>query len=229
MPYIGHNIIYYSKQVQKLVPRRYDTIFLVFVILLAATVPAWSLSTLLIMPTAHTLKGGKYNIDLESEGVQLGEGELSWALNTKVGVTDRLEAGVNIDLDADSDTLFLFKAKYSTPIVAGRTELGVGVTSVGHNSKYVPYTVISQRIGGVELHAGIDRVDCCGRLLFGVDGKITPRLAWMADINNGEDEFSSTGMEYTVSRTLKIRAGAVFPNNGGATTLTVQIKYVNDL
>ena len=196
--------------------------------LLTTGIPAFCLTTLIVIPTAETIGAGKYRAAAQAEGAEFGLGDSTWALKTKFGLGERVEAGVNFDLGSDADTMLLWKAKYVFPVQKdNRTAAGVGLDSLGKHSKFAPYAVVTHDLRIAHVHLGLVRAESAIRFFVGADGKVGERWHAMADYTNGTGNFASVGAEYDLDDHWRLRAGVLIPNDAHNPQVSIEFKYTS--
>ncbi|MCL5104642.1 MAG: hypothetical protein M1133_11105 [Armatimonadetes bacterium] len=201
--------------------------YLALGMLLAGNPPACACySGLLIIPTTDTVTPGAFSVELQTDGTVPGRSVTTRLLNTQFGVSDRLEAGLDIDLSTEADQKLLPNFKY---LVFGNNdgELSgaVGVCSIQPTVGNDPYVVIGRTWGACRLFSGALRANGTGRWFAGADYKLNRHLTLMADFTNGGENYSSFGFNYQFDKRFAIMAGAEFPNVSGDTLFTIHFVY----
>lgn len=206
-------------------PPRHGIVLLVAILVLAASVPGVACySGLTLIPTTDTVGAKQFGVEFQVDGSIPTPKADTYILNTEVGITDRIEAGVDFDLSTDADPRVLFNGKYVFLKRAGGTQaLAIGVCGVGEHVKASPYLVGTQDFGFLRGHVGGIGVDGNTHWFVGADRAMTDHLTLMADYTSGDENFSSLGASYQFTDRLGILAGAQFPNAGGETLFTVHL------
>lgn len=204
---------------------RHGLVLLVAILVLAATVPGVACySGLMLIPTTDTVGAKQFGVEFQVDGSIPTPKADTYILNTEVGITDRIEAGVDFDLSKDAEPRVLFNGKYVLLKRAGGTQaLAIGVCGVGEHVKASPYLVGTQYFGFVRGHLGAIGVDGKTRWFVGADRAMTDKLTLMADYTSGDENFSSLGASYQFTDHVGLLAGAQFPNEGGDTLFTVHL------
>ena len=187
--------------------------------LLAAAVltgPARACYTGLVnIPTAEVIEPGQYGIELQFDG-SFAPGADARILNTELGLSPRLEAGVDFDLSHGAETRALLNAKYLLVLGAEKhPALAAGICNVGRQASNTPYLVATQEFRGVRGHLGAARIDGHGRGFVGFDRAVNEKLILMADYTGGSDNFATVGASCQFTDRFGVMAGAILPNSRG--------------
>jgi hypothetical protein len=183
------------------------------------------------MPTADMLDPGALRLEWERDGypsLLSGEGE-SYLL-TQVGLSERLEAGVDIYQLEDARTL-AFNAKYLLMRGAGkRPALALGLLDLGHGLKPAWYLSAGRDVGGVRAHLGASRCGNRNGALAGVEYELPwpwpgsgrrPSLYILADWASGEEGYGTLGLYWETAGGLGINVAYGWPNDSGGSDLVV--------
>lgn len=200
-------------------------LMLVFTLLFAAAVPSFACySGLTLIPTTDTVGANQYSIEFQTDGNIPTPKADTYILNTEVGITDRIEAGVDFDLSQDADPRVFFNGKYVFAKRADGTQaMAIGVCNVGEHLQASPYLVGTQDFGFARGHVGAIGVEGNTRWFVGADRAMTDQLTVMADYTSGDENYSSLGASYQMTERFGILAGAQFPNAGGETLFTIHL------
>lgn len=189
--------------------------------------PAWSCySGLTVIPTTDVVGAGQYSLDLQTDGSLPVPRADFYLLNTEFGIGDRFEAGVDFDLSEDADPRVLFNAKYVLAQNADNTRvLAVGISSLADGVKSVPYVTGMADLRAFRLHLGMLHQEGMDRWFAGVDRELTDKLYACVDYTNGDENYSSVGVNYQFTESTGVFAGALFPNAGGDTEFTLHLVF----
>lgn len=174
-------------------------------------------SGLTIVPTADVLEHREWSIEYQVDGAFSPLTGTTNLLNTQTGVANRLELGIDIDLNRKSETRALLngKVKLWDDDARGRA-VAAGIHNVGAKLTSIPYVVGSAAVGKGRLHAGLQKAEGAWQGFVGADADLTERLTVMADYTPGKPFASSIGANYRITDRVEVMAGAVIPNAGGA-------------
>lgn len=191
----------------------------VLMILLAAPVSA-GYSGLTLIPTADMVPRGEYTLELQIDGTIPATGVDIWLVNTQFGLSDRMEAGLDLDLSEEAETRALLNAKYLLHDGRGRgPSLAVGTANVGTSLRASPYLVMTQHFGPARCHVGGIRTESSNHWFVGVDRALTDRLTVLAEHISGEENFSSGAVSYQFSDRFGVHAAVQVPNSSDADVL----------
>jgi hypothetical protein len=188
-----------------------------------AGLPAGACYTgLAFIPTADMVKNGMYSIELQYDDTFARGNEKTRILNAELGLTARLEAGLDYDTSKGAETRALLNAKYLVLSEGDRNPaIAVGICDVGKYLKSSPYAVATKDLGVVRGHLGVAGIDGKSQWFAGVDKAVTSRLTLMADYTSGDDNNSSVGFSYQSNDRFGITSGVAFPNDGGDMQFTI--------
>lgn len=182
-------------------------------------------SGLVVIPTTDVVGDKQYSIEeLQTDGNFSGLTADTYLVNTEFGIGERFETGIDFDIADEADSRVFLNAKYIVARSAdARRALAVGVFNCAENVDSTPYLVGSQRVGAGNLNMGMMHLEGHLRPFIGLDRALTDRISVMADYTHGDDNYSSTGINYQASDALSVMVGALFPNMGGATRFSVHM------
>jgi len=186
------------------------------------------------MPTADMLEPGALRLEWERDGypsLRSGEGE-SYLL-AEVGLSERLEAGVDIYELEDARSV-AFNAKYLLMRGAGkRPALALGLLDLGHGLKPVRYLSGARDVGGVRVHLGASRCGSENAALAGVEYELPwpwpgsgrrPSLYLLADWASGDEGYGTVGLYWETAAGLGLNVACGWPNDSeGAGLVLVNI------
>ncbi len=183
-------------------------------------------SGLCLIPTADTIEKGYFSFEFQVDGSVRRLTADTYILNTQLGLTDRLEAGVDFDLSDEAEHRAYFNLKWT--VLKGRSgkwAIAAGLQNIDSRfRKQGPYLVATREVGPVRGHLGVMRLEGVNRMIAGVDTAVTERLTLMADYTAGRENFSSAGLDWRINDRLEMLAGVLFPNGGGeGTRYTVHV------
>ena len=203
------------------------TILCLLAILLGAVTPGYACySGLTVIPTVDTVGDKKYGIEFQIDGAFSGSEVDTNVINTQYGFTDRFEAGIDFDLSTDADPRILLNAKYVLAQSANQKQaLAIGVCNAAGRFKSNPYAVGMQDLGIARLHAGIIRIDSRTRWFAGTDHSINDKVTLMADYTNGDENYSSVGVNYQAAENFGVMLGTQFPNQGSDERFTCHLVF----
>jgi hypothetical protein len=183
-------------------------------------------SRLIIIPTARTIREGTYNLSLERRGSLLNtDQQPQWSIKGKWGFR-RSEAGVNLDRDTNNKYRLRFNGKYFIRLGPNDdSALAFGFQSLGVDTSWTTYSVVSHRISKADLHLGIFNSSEGLNWFTGADYLIIPRLDLMADYVNSEEIEWSLGFEYELAEHWSVKAGTRFQS--GETNTVIELKYID--
>ncbi len=183
-------------------------------------------SGLTIIPTADVLAHREWSIEYQVDGTFSPLTGTVNLLNTQTGVADRLELGIDVDLNRKSDTRALLNGKLKLWDDSARERsVAAGIYNVGAKLTSIPYLVFSAAIGKGRLHAGIQRAEGAWQGFVGADTDLNDRLTVMADHTPGRPFASSIGANYRFTDRFEVMVGAVIPNDGGKTGYAIHFVY----
>lgn len=188
-----------------------------------AGLPAGACYTgLAFIPTADMVENGMYCMELQYDDTFARGNEHTRILNAELGLTARLEAGVDYDFSNGAETRALLNAKYLAVGEGDRNPaIAVGICNVGRRLKSSPYAVATKDFRVVRGHLGVAGIDGSSQWFAGVDKAVTSRLTLMADYTSGDDNNSSLGFSYQSNDQFGITSGVAFPNDGGDMQFTI--------
>jgi len=197
------------------------------VLLVIITSPVRSCySGLTVIPTTDVVGAGQYSLDLQTDGSLPVPRADFYLLNTEFGIGDRFEAGVDFDLSEDADPRVLLNAKYVFARNADNTRaLAAGISSLADGVKSVPYVTGMADLRAFRLHLGMLHQEGMDRWFAGVDRELTDKLYACADYTNGDENYSSVGVNYQFTENTGVFAGVLFPNAGGDTEFTLHLVF----
>ncbi len=195
----------------------------------AASVGFCCYSGLLVIPTAQTVGDGQYSYEFQTDGVIQGMAAETRLFNNEFGIGDRLELGVDVDLDSQCISRVLGNGKY----VAYRSHSGdlsaaFGVSNLAHRWKSAPFVVGSTRAGLVHFHLGAMSIDGRACAICGIDRELG-KLTLMADYTGGKDGLASVGFNYQIKESFGIMAGALLPNGDQDAGFTMHLVWCEPL
>jgi hypothetical protein len=194
---------------------------------LAFNVPVVACPTGLgIIPTADTVKPGRYDIEIQLDGRVAGPATRIRLLNSEFGLAPHLEAGLDFDLSRESSSRRLFNAKYLLVEDHKRSPaLAVGVFNVGAHLKGSSYVVASHRMKPVRVHLGAARIRDHDRCFLGGDCALTSKCTLMADYTSGHDNFASVGCTHQFTPHLGVLFAVELPAKpeAGDTSFTAHL------
>lgn len=197
--------------------------------LLASAAGLCCYSGLLVIPTASTVGDGQYSYEYQTDGVVEGIVADTRLINNQIGIGDRLELGVDIDLDRQCSSRVLGNGKY----VAYRSRSGafaaaVGAASVAHHWKAAPYVVATAETEFANLHFGTMGIEGSPRCILGLDRQFG-KLTFMCDHTSGRDGLSSAGFNYQFNDGFGVMAGALLPNGGDDAGFALHLVWCKSL
>ena len=180
-------------------------------------------SGLLVIPTAETVGDREYIVetDLYGEAPELGADVRLFG--AEFGFGNRFECGLNYDYSKHPITTWFVDAKYL--IAAGKTSAAVGFCNVGKHLPPCPYVVGKLPVGTGRLHFGAMRTSAGNNLIVGADTGFDRAWTLMADYTSGMANEASAGVNYQFNPQSGVALGALFPNAGGTSVLTLQIYF----
>ncbi len=179
-------------------------------VLMLGTAGLCCYSGLLVIPTATTVGDKQYSAELQIDGVVQGMAAQTTLLNNQFGIGDRIELGLDFDLEGGSSTII-----GNGKLVAhqsGNFAAAVGVASLARQIRPTPFVVGSLGLGATHVHLGAMRIEGCNRCIAGLEYQLG-KLTLMGDYTSGSDGVSSFGFNYQVSESFGVMAGALFPCN----------------
>jgi hypothetical protein len=143
---------------------------------------------------------GEIAVDLSTEGRDLPFGhDCDYWLNTEVGLTPQIEAGVDFSLQGDCGPLFNAKWRLVEE-KEERPALALGVVGIGEDSTTQPYLLLSHSHGRGSWGAGVLSEDKTLLGMVGVDLSLTPTLCAVADHVGGQEGVTTLGLSWDIGR-----------------------------
>ena len=181
-------------------------------------------SGLVMIPTAETVGDGQYGLEPQVDGPIHPLRAATRLVNVELGVSSRLEVGVDFDVSRDASTRAFMNAKY---VLAGcaktRGAAAIGICNAGRGLRAGPYLAMMRNCRGCRGHAGVIGVEGACRWFVGLDRPVGAKLTLMADYTRGNENFSSVGVSYQFRDNVGLLLGAQFPNTGGQTLFTAHV------
>ncbi len=190
--------------------------------------PAWpSFTGLTLIPTAETLARGALLIEPQVDlSTSSGSAECR-IYNTQAGISERFEAGVDIDASKEAAERVFLNAKYVFLSPAGnRPAAAIGVFNVGRGLRAVPYVACCKQLSGIGLHFGGVRTESRSRWFAGVSMQVSDKVSFMADHIAGEENYSAFGVEYAFSERVALLLGEQLPNGAGDPCITIHLSVL---
>jgi hypothetical protein len=165
-----------------------------------------------LMPTADLLAAEEAVSEFEVDGARLFDSECSqWAL-LQVGVSDRVEVGVDRCFDGEKDTFgnakLLLAREGRGPAVA------LGVQNVAPGAQAQPYLSLAKDVGRARLHLGAIRLDGRVEAMAGIERGIGDRLTLLLDHVTGDGAATGVGLSVNVAPGLSLTAARIFVHIG---------------
>lgn len=185
-------------------------------------------SGLLVIPTASTVGAGQYSCEYQTDGIVKGIVADTHFFNNQFGIGDRLELGVDVDLDSQCSRRVLGNGKYVLCSKPGAFAAAVGVANLAHRWRAAPYLVADAGTRFAHLHFGVMSIDgnpCC---ILGMDRQFG-KLTLMCDYTSGSEGVSSVGFDYQIKDNFGVMAGALFPNDSSDTGFTLHLVWSKSL
>jgi len=151
-------------------------------------------------------------------------------LLTQVGLSERLEAGLDIYQLEDGRTI-AFNAKYL--LAAGgerRPPLALGVLDLGHGLKPVWYFSAARDVGSIKAHLGASRCGSRDAALAGLEYELPwpwpgsgrrPSLYLLSDWASGEEGYGTLGLYWETAGGLAFNVAYGWPNDSGGSDLVI--------
>lgn len=190
-------------------------------------------SGLNVIPTADILPIGEISL----EGEFTGERPLpsiagEFALESQVGITPRLEAGIDLALGTGSLGQYpLLNAKWLLLPESRRVPaVALGVQNITLEQSPQPYLILTRTLGKTRLHAGAIYISPSTVGMAGIDHLLSKRLLFQADYTGGEVEgFISAGFVSELLPRVALNYALTVPSEGGAVGSILNLSYVMHL
>ncbi len=161
-----------------------------------------------IIPTADLLGAGEAALEYEVDGVHLFDSDCSsWAL-LQIGVSDRVELGVDRCLDGETGNFANAKI-----LLAGERRgpaIALGIQNVARDADAQPYLTLAMDLGGARLHLGGIRIDGDLEGVAGLEHGIGDHLSVLLDHVTGPDAATGLGLSTEVSSGLSLTVARIF-------------------
>lgn len=178
-------------------------------------------SALLLIPTTDVLPTGHCSIEVQGDSATPVRYKTAKEyLNTELGLSRNVEAGVDFDIGNDGGNKAIGNFKYR--FEAGKTTklpIAVGVQGIDSRLKSTPYACTSLETRIVRLTAGALRSDDTTQWFTGLDRAVSDKLTLMADYISGHEFFASAGFSYELTDQFSVLSYAEFPNADGGDTV----------
>ncbi len=168
-----------------------------------------------LIPTADMLEPGQVRIELENDAYsKLFEGDLSENyFLTQVGVTERLEVGVDA-YDFSHDGGYALNGKFLlAPETDGTPAFAVGVMDVAEGSSPTTYSVATKTWGGLRGHLGGWHTGGNNFLMAGSDYEVNDDLYLMTDWTSGSEGYLTFGFWQRLQGEVWLNAAVGRANN----------------
>lgn len=196
------------------------------VLALCLAVSAWALPAaacytgLVLIPTTDVTPAYTWAVDLQYQGYSRTFRTDALILNTEIGIGDRAEIGLDLDLTsgAHTDRRALLNGKLVLYVNPDRgLALAAGLTNYHTRFAPVAYLVGSKDLGVFRVQAGAqyDRDASRWDGFVGLDRSFESGWSVMADYTTGDENFASVGIGWQPAERLGILLGAQWPNGGG--------------
>ncbi len=203
---------------------------------MAAGRTAWACySGLLNIPTADMVPAENVSAELQIDGVIRGLADDTRLLNTELGITDRLELGLDLQNDGDDSPervypvlngkLLILKGGEKSPALAA----GIYAIDASDPVANVPYLALTQDFKFFRAHFGVEKIEDHYRPFIGLDRDLTEKITFMADYTYGPENFASLGGNYQLNDHFGVMAGLMFPNSGDDLRFTVHLVLCGSL
>ncbi len=178
---------------------------------------AWAYPTSLnIVPTADVLEPGALSVQVESDShpTPFSPGAVGYVL-TQVGLTSRLEAGVDL-MDINAGARLLVNAKWQFLAEDARAPaMAVGLLDMEHGTELNGcYLALAKDVGSLRLHAGW-LMGGGHRAMLGAEYWPTERTGVYADWTTGAGAYHTLGLTQDVGHGLWLSTYYARGNTGG--------------
>jgi hypothetical protein len=156
-------------------------------------------------------------------------------LNTELGITDRLELGMDLQNDEDDSPtrfspflngkLLILKGGEKSPALAA----GIYAVDASDPFPYVPYLALTRDFKFFRAHLGVEKIEDHYRPFVGLDRDLTEKFTIMPDYTYGPENFTSLGGNYQLNDHFGVMAGLMFPNSGHDLRFTVHLVLCGSL
>jgi hypothetical protein len=205
---------------------------LLIVALALALSPAFAgYSGLIIIPTSDIVPRGEFAVTSQVDGSMAVSTVDTYLLNTQVGITNNLEAGLDYDFSRTAERRALLNAKYRFwESSRADTALAFGVCSLDHHFEANPYLVGTHDFGMWRLHAGVLGDGDALHPFAGVESPERDGMQLVAEVTEGPESYSAVGLNFTITPQLSLLPAMLLKTDGnGDACFSVQVTYTGTL
>lgn len=169
---------------------------------------------LLVIPTAEIVGAGFLDLEYQINAPMLGgTGKSVNQINTLYGFSDKVEAGIDVDLSGGVHNRAIMNFKYLFAGESGERAAALGIYDVGPGFSQIPYSVGTYVLPKFRMSAGLQYHNNEVEPFIGIDRLLKGRADVCADWTAGDENFSSVGLLYTISDTWGGQLGVFLPNS----------------
>jgi hypothetical protein len=185
------------------------TVIVVVTLACAASAALAAPSGLNIITTADMVGAGGIALEYANDGPRLfGEDCNHWAL-LEVGVSNRVEVGVDRCFDGETGTFGNAKVLLQ-PEDEARPAVALGVQNVARGELAEPYLALSKDVNRARLHLGAIRLEGDVEAMAGVEWSLGEPTALVLDHVTGADSASGVGLDVEVSDRFGFLVSRIF-------------------
>ena len=180
------------------------------------------------MPTADFVPDRALVAEAQVDGsLEAGSGDTRF-LNLQLGLTDRLEFGVDYDASDETTEPWLFNAKVlAVRGGAGKAVLAAGVRNLGDEKAPEGFAVSTWTRGRLRGHLGLTySEDREADAIVGFDYEWTPGWWGFGEWTSGREHAGALGVNVPLPGPFDLMTGLILPNQGGEdVAYTIHLVY----